>query len=162
MRLSIGIGLIEVVRLSNIDVSVFSPLRWEHFPHDADMGIRGFGPTPAKAFEQAALAMTAAITDLGLVRLEKEIEIELEAPKLDLLFIDWINTLVFEMADKRMVFGAFRVDINNGRLKGKALGEKVSRERHVPAVEVKGATFTELVVVEEQTGLWRAQCVIDV
>jgi SHS2 domain-containing protein len=154
--------LIEGVRLSNIDVSDFSPLRWEHFPHDADMGIRGFGATPAKAFEQAALAMTAVITDLGLVRLEKEIEIEFEAPKLDLLLIDWINALVFEMADKRMVFGAFRVDISNGRLKGKAKGETVSRERHAPAVEVKGATFTELAVVEERPGFWRAQCVIDV
>ena len=154
--------MIEGVRLSNVDFSDFSRLRWEHFAHDADMGIRGFGPTPAKAFEQAALAMTAVVTDVGLVQLEKEIEIELEAPKLDLLFIDWINALVFEMADKRMVFGAFRVDINNGRLKGKALGEKVSRERHAPAVEVKGATFTELVVVEERPGLWRAQCVIDV
>ena len=156
MRLCIGIGLIEVVRLSNIDVSVFSPLRWEHFPHDADMGIRGFGPTPAKAFEQAALAMTAVIADLGLIRLEREIEIELEAPKLDLLFIDWINALVFEMADRRMVFGAFNVDIGNGRLKGRAFGETISRERHAPAVEVKGATFTELAVVEDRPGLWRA------
>ncbi|MGA3065140.1 MAG: archease [Methylocystis sp.] len=72
--------------MSNVDFSDFSRLRWEHFAHDADMGIRGFGPTPAKAFEQAALAMTAVVTDVGLVQLEKEIEIELEAPKLDLLF----------------------------------------------------------------------------
>jgi len=148
--------------LSSIDVSAVSFPRWEHFAHDADMGIRGFGPTPAKAFEQAALAMTAVISDPGLVRLEKEIEIELEAPKLDLLLVDWINALVFEMADKRMVFGAFNVDIGNGRLKGKALGETISRERHSPAVEVKGATFTELAVVEDRPGLWRAQCVIDV
>ena len=126
------------------------------------MGIRGFGPTPAKAFEQAALAMTAVITNLGLVRPEKEIEIELEAPKLDLLLIDWINALVFEMADKRMVFGAFSVEIRNGRLKGRAFGETISRERHAPAVEVKGATFTELAVVEDRPGLWCAQCVIDV
>ncbi len=140
----------------------FAPVRWEHFPHAADMGIRGFGPTPAKAFEQAALAMTAAVTDLGLVQLERQVEIELEASKLDLLFIDWINALVFEMADKRMVFGAFSVEIGNGRLKGRAFGETVSRERHTPAVEVKGATFTELAVVEERPGLWRAQCVIDV
>ena len=148
--------------MSSIDVpAVFFP-RWEHFPHDADMGIRGFGPTPAKAFEQAALAMTAVIADLSLVRLEKEIEIELEAPKLDLLLIDWINALVFEMADKRMVFGAFNVDIENGRLKGRAFGETISRERHAPAVEVKGATFTELAVVEDRPALWRAQCVIDV
>ena len=66
------------------------------------------------------------------------------------------------MADKRMVFGAFNVDIENGRLKGRAFGETVSRERHAPAVEVKGATFTELAVVEDRPGLWRAQCVIDV
>jgi len=148
--------------LSDEGRSDFASVRWEHFPHAADVGIRGFGPTPAKAFEQAALAMTAAATDLGLVQLERQVEIELEASKLDLLFIDWINALVFEMADKRMVFGAFSVEIGNGRLKGRAFGETVSRERHAPAVEVKGATFTELAVVEERPGLWRAQCVIDV
>lgn len=142
--------------------SDFAPVRWEHFPHAADVGIRGFGPTPAKAFEQAALAMTAAVTDLGRVQLERQVEIELQASQLDLLFIDWINALVFDMADKKMVFGAFRVEIGNGRLKGRAFGETVSRERHAPAVEVKGATFTELAVVEERPGLWRAQCVIDV
>jgi SHS2 domain-containing protein len=25
--------------------------RWEHFDHGADIGVRGFGPTPAAAFE---------------------------------------------------------------------------------------------------------------
>ena len=149
-------------RLSKVDVSESSPLRWEHFPHGADIGIRGFGPTPARAFEQTALAMTAVVTDLGLVRLEKAIEFDVEAPKLDLLLIDWINALVFEMADRRMVFGAFSVEISNGLLKGKAFGEAVSRERHAPAVEVKGATFTELAVVEDRPGRWRAQCIIDV
>ena len=28
---------------------------WEHFAHDADIGIRGWGATPAEAFAQAAL-----------------------------------------------------------------------------------------------------------
>ncbi len=148
--------------MSNGDVSNSSTPRWEHFPHGADIGIRGFGPTPARAFEQAALAMTAVVTYLELVQLEQAIEIEVEAPKLDLLLIDWINALVFEMADKRMLFGAFSVDISNGRLKGRAFGEAVSRERHAPAVEVKGATFTELAVVEDRPGCWRAQCIIDV
>ena len=26
---------------------------WEHFPHDADVGVRGPGATTAEAFEQA-------------------------------------------------------------------------------------------------------------
>jgi SHS2 domain-containing protein len=139
----------------------FSP-RWEHFPHGADMGIRGFGPTPETAFEQAALAMTAVVTDPHLVRAEQKVEIEAAAPKLDLLLVDWINALVYEMAERGMIFGAFTVAISGGRLTGRAVGERVSRERHAPAVEVKGATFTELAVVEDLPGLWRAQCVIDV
>ena len=81
---------------------------------------------------------------------------------LDLLLVDWLNALIYEMAERRMVFGAFHVKIENDRLKGRALGEAVSRARHAPAVEVKGATYTELAFVEDRPGLWRAQCVIDV
>ncbi len=61
-----------------------------------------------------------------------------------------------------MVFGAFEATVEKSRLKGRAVGESVSRERHAPAVEVKGATYTELAFVEDRPGLWRAQCVIDV
>jgi tRNA-splicing ligase RtcB (3'-phosphate/5'-hydroxy nucleic acid ligase) len=35
---------------------------WAHFPHEADVGVCGFGATPAEAFEQAALASTAVVT----------------------------------------------------------------------------------------------------
>ncbi len=42
--------------------SVSREARWEHFPHAADVGVRGFGKTPAEAFEQAALALTAVVT----------------------------------------------------------------------------------------------------
>ena len=136
--------------------------RWEHFPHDADLGVRGFGATPAEAFVQAALAMCAAIVDLAAVRRDQAIDIEREASSLDLLLLDWLNALVYEMAARRMIFGAFEVVIVDGKLKARALGEKISRERHAPAVEVKAATFTELAVREDRPGLCRAQCVIDV
>ena len=38
-------------------------VHWELFPRQADVGVRGFGATEAEAFEQAALAMTAVVTD---------------------------------------------------------------------------------------------------
>ena len=136
--------------------------RWEHFPHDADIGVRGYGATPGEACEQAALATMAAILDPATVRLVQTVDFALEAPSLDLLLVDWLNALIYEMAERRMVFGAFHVKIENDRLKGRALGEVVSRVRHAPAVEVKGATYTELAFVEDRPGLWRAQCVIDV
>ena len=85
-----------------------------------------------------------------------------EAPNTDLLLVDWLNALVFEMAIRGLVFGAFEVAIEGGRLTGEARGEAVSRERHQPAVEIKGATLTELAVTRETDGTWRAQCVVDV
>lgn len=136
--------------------------RWEHFPHDADIGVRGYGATPGEACEQAALAMMAAILDPATVRLEQAIDVDVEAPRLDLLLVDWLNALIYEMAERRMLFGAFEVKIENRHLKGRALGEPASRARHAPAVEAKGATYTELAFVEDRPGLWRAQCVIDV
>ena len=47
---------------------------WEHFHHVADVGIRGIGPTLGSAFEQAAKAMTAAVTDPDAIKPEKTIE----------------------------------------------------------------------------------------
>ena len=41
---------------------------WEHFPHDADVGIRGIGPTKADAFAQAAVALTAIIAEPATIR----------------------------------------------------------------------------------------------
>ncbi|KAB2849048.1 MAG: archease [Hyphomicrobiaceae bacterium] len=138
------------------------PARWEHFAHDADMGVRGYGPTPGGAFEQAALAMTGVVAEPATVRPEMSIEIACEAPNLELLLVDWLNAIVFEMATRHILFGKFDVDIEGTRLRARAHGEPISRQRHAPAVEVKGATMTALEVVEDSPGHWRAQCVVDV
>ena len=49
--------------------------RWEHFPHGADIGIRGIGRSKNEAFEQAALAMTQVITDAKLVAVREAVSI---------------------------------------------------------------------------------------
>jgi len=135
---------------------------WELFAHDADVGVRGRGRSLAEAFENAALAMTAAITDPATVRLAETVRIECAAPDPELLLVDWLNALVFEMATRGMVFGAFRVRLADGRLTAEATGETVDPARHAPAVEVKGATYTALQAAQDAHGLWTAQCVIDV
>jgi tRNA nucleotidyltransferase (CCA-adding enzyme) len=124
--------------------------------------VRGYGATPAQAFEQAALALAAAIAELASITPKETVEIHAEAPSLDLLLVDWLNAIVYEMAERRMIFGAFEVTISATKLIARAHGEAVSRERHAPAVEPKGATFTELDVSEIAPGQWRAQCVVDV
>jgi len=135
---------------------------WEHFPHEADMGVRGVGATVEKAFEQAALAMTAVITDPAKVAASETIEIACQAPDDELLFVDWLNALIYEMATRKLLFSRFEVHINEHYLTARAWGEPLNPEKHQPAVEIKGATYTALRVAREANGEWMAQCVVDV
>jgi SHS2 domain-containing protein len=134
---------------------------WEHFPHEADMGIRGVGATKAQAFEQAALAMTAVVTDPQAVKDERLVHLECEASDDELLFADWLNSLIYEMSAHKMLFSRFSVQLEGQRLLGDAWGEPVDPMRHHPAVEIKGATYTALRVAQEN-GEWVAQTVVDV
>ena len=134
---------------------------WEHFPHEADIGVRGVGLTKAQAFEQAALALTAVVTDLQTVEARQPIEVECEAPDDELLFADWLNSLIYEMSARKMLFSRFSVQVDGHHLRGQAWGESVDPGRHHPAVEIKGATYTSLRVGQEK-GEWVAQTVVDV
>ena len=135
--------------------------RWEHYEHGADVGVRGLGATKAEAFEQAAIAMTGAITDAVSVRPLEQVSLSCEAPDDELLLAEWLNALVYEMATRRMLFSKFEVRMENGKLDAQAWGEALDAERHHPAVEVKGATLTTLRVARHEDG-WLAQTVIDV
>jgi tRNA nucleotidyltransferase (CCA-adding enzyme) len=137
------------------------PARWEHFPHGSDVGVRGYGPTPAAAFEQAALALTAAVTS-ARVEPALSVEVSCQAPDLELLFIDWLNSIIYEMAVRRMLFARFSVRIEGARLEGALWGEPVDVARHAPACEPKGASYAALRVAAEPNGVWAAACVIDV
>jgi tRNA nucleotidyltransferase (CCA-adding enzyme) len=143
--------------------SAFPPTRgnWEHFPHDADVGVRGFGKTASVAFEQAALALTAVVTDADVAGIAL-VEVACEAPDVELLFVEWLNAVIFEMSVRRMLFGRFSVRIDGSRLQGQLWGEPVDVSRHRPACEPKGATYTALRVAPDANGTWSAGCVVDV
>ena len=137
-------------------------MHWETFAHEADVGVRGSGATLAEAFAGAAMAMTAAICDPQKVGAGETVNIECAAPDDELLLLDWLNALVYEMATRRMLFSRFDVRIADHRLQATAWGEAVDVARHEPAAEVKGATFCELAVRQSPDGTWMAQCIVDV
>ena len=135
---------------------------WEHFYHAADIGVRGIGRTLDQAFEQTALAMTAVIVKPDKIVEKEEVRLIVSAPDSELLLFEWLNALIYEMATRRMLFQRFQVEIVEQELHGRAWGEKIDMQRHQPAVEIKGATFTELKIRQISGGLWLAQCVVDV
>ena len=156
---------------------------WEHYSHPADMGIRGVGPTKEQAFCQAALALTAVITDLQVIEPKGVVEISCEEQDDELLFVCWLNALIYEMATRGMLFSKFEINIArrpprvflsedrsggetrgqaNHRLRAKAWGEKIDVKKHSPAVEVKAATYADLKVQQNKNGSWLVQCIVDV
>ena len=136
--------------------------RWELYEHEADIGVRGFGASPAEAFKQAAVALAAVVTEPASIIQKQFVQLDCEADDLELLFVDWLNALIYEMAIRKMLFSRFEIQIDGVRLHASAWGERVEPARHCPAVEPKGATYTDLHVRQQTDGTWVAQCVVDV
>ena len=136
--------------------------RWEHFSHQADIGVRGFGASKEEAFEQAGLALTGVITEVNSLEPKDLVEVSCDAPNDELLLVDWLNAIVYEMATRKMLFGKFQVHFEADRLRASLWGQPIDVAKHQPAVEVKGATYTELKVQCGPDGTWIAQCVVDV
>ncbi|WP_338151665.1 archease [Legionella norrlandica] len=134
---------------------------WEHFTHEADIGIRGVGPTLIDAFEMGALALTNVITDSERIKPIKSIKIHCEAPNEEILFTDWLNAVIYNMQIHNMLFCEFHIKRDELNLEATIKGEKINQEKHQPVVEVKGATYTEL-KVHKKNNTWIAQCVVDV
>lgn len=142
---------------------------WNHWEHRADIGVEGRGADLAEAFAQAALALTAVITEPSGVAERSSIDVACAAADAQALLVEWLEALVFEMAVRRTVFGRFEVQVDEDPSGGAerwglvatVWGEPVDVARHAPAVEVKGVTWHGLVVARAGDE-WVARAVVDV
>lgn len=134
----------------------------EHFEHQADMGVRGFGRTCEEAFEQAARALTAVVVPLKSVEAKQSLTVHCAAADIELLLLDWLNAVVYQMSAGKMIFRRFKVHLQGTQLDGELFGEMLNVERHQPGGEVKAATATALRVAKLSDGMWLAQLVVDV
>ena len=152
-------------------------MSWQTFPHEADVGVRGCGATLAEAFAGAATALTSVVCAPAEVVARESVCITCRAPDRELLLVDWLNALIYEMATRHLLFSRFEVAIDGVEqggeegeqgsggeltLKATVFGEAIDVARHQPAAEAKGASFCELRVAHAEDGKWCAQCVVDV
>lgn len=135
---------------------------FELFTHASDMGVRGRGKTIERAFENVGLALTSMVTDLQLVSPKESVKIKRSAPDLELLLLDWLNAIIYEMSTRNMLFCCYEVHIKDLTLEATLIGEEVDRSRHAPIVEPKAATFSELKVEQLPDDHWLVQAVIDI
>jgi len=134
--------------------------RYRYFDHDADVGVVGSGDTLDEAFEAAAAATFALMTELSEVRPERSVRVEFEEADTELALVRWLNLLLATAREHGLVFSEFRLERDGVLWRGTAAGEPWRGDLQ-RGVEVKGATLTMLNV--RQTGdRWEAGCVVDV
>ena len=121
---------------------------YELIEHTADVGVKAFGKTLAEAFENAAKAMFDIITDNSEIESVGQFDIELEASDLEQLAVDWLSDLLFLHSAKNLVFGFFKVELDekNSKLSAHVFGEPYTTSKHKIGVEIKAVTYHMLKV----------------
>lgn len=131
-----------------------------YFDHEADIGIIGFGKTLEAAFCNGAEALFALTTELTEVETTKFLTIQFEEDALDFAFVRWLNLLIAKAQAEHMIFTKFALTHVGNQWIGELSGDHW-RKGYIRHIEVKGATLTELKVIEVNNE-WKAQCVVDV
>jgi SHS2 domain-containing protein len=122
--------------------------KYELIDHTADIAIKAYGKNLSEAFENAAKAMFDIITDSSEVESIGQYDIELEAPDLEQLLVDWLSELLYLNTARNQVFGFFKVELDekNIKLKAKVFGDKFDLSKHKIGAEIKAVTYHMLEV----------------
>jgi len=136
--------------------------KYEIIEHTADIGVKAFGKTLSEAFENAAKGMFDIITDKSEVESTGQYEIKLDAPELEQLLVDWLSELLFLNASQNLVFGFFKVEIDEKKktLKAQVFGEKYDISKHKVGTEIKAVTYHMLEVKNKKP--YHAQVLFDI
>lgn len=135
---------------------------FEVIEHTADIGVRAYGCTLARAFENAALGMFSLMVPLSQVQTSQERAIEVQARDREGLLVAWLSELLYIFDVEHLVFRRFVVrEINDRYLRAIAWGEPFDPERHEPGLGVKAITRHMLLVEETEKG-YRVQVILDI
>ena len=119
---------------------------YEVIDHTADICIKAYGNNLSEAFDHAAKGMFDIITDNSSVESVGEYDISLDAPDLEQLLVDFLSDLLFLNTAKNLVFGSFKIKIDNNHISAKIFGEEYNTSKHKIGVEIKAVTYHMLEV----------------
>lgn len=123
--------------------------KYELIDHTADVGVKAYGTSVSEAFSHAARAMFDLITDNSPIDEVGEFTIELDAPDLEQLLVDWLSELLYIHDVDGLVFSRFEISLNKTHLSAKAFGESFNTNKHKIGMEIKAATYHMLMVQEK-------------
>lgn len=130
--------------------------------HTADIGFQTWGNSPSELFANAALALQSIAVEMDAVQERFVYPIAAAGDDYESLLVNWLNELLYYLDGARVVIGRFQIDqISPERVSGKGWGEPREKSRHAPKLVLKGVTYHQLSIREEE-GRWTAQVFLDI
>ena len=135
---------------------------YEVIEHTADVGLIARGGDMRKLFVNAVLGMLSLMVDLDGVERREERRIEVRARDREGLLVRWLTELLYFLDAEEMVFRRLEIEeLSDTHLRGRALGERIDRDRHRLHFGVKAVTRHMLEIAPEDGG-YRATILFDI
>lgn len=132
---------------------------FEILEHTADVGVRAWGPSLERAFEQATHGLLDIVGAWAPGPGERH-AIEVDANDLGGLLVDWLGEVLY-LQDSRdvVVSGLHLEDVGDRRARGWV--ELAPRPVEIEGTAVKAVTYHQL-AVERRGGRWEATVFLDI
>ena len=139
---------------------------YQYFDHTGDIGVTLTGRTVDELFASAAAAFTDSITALPEVEPRRPEELDVAAPELDLLLVDFLSELLYRFDTRSWLTREAHVEVREQdggwELQGTLLGEKHDPARHHIRVLIKAVTYHQLTVMSAGDNQWHGKVVFDI
>ena len=133
--------------------------------HTADVGIEATGRTLEELFRECLGALTDCLTRRRDIEPVDCFEVELAAPDLGQLLVDFLQESIFLYETVGVVFADARVAVRQDRgawhLTAELVGEVHDPDRHGLGTLIKAVTYHQLRVERHDDG-WRARVILDI
>lgn len=128
--------------------------KYEFLDHTADVQMHVWGEDLKEAFESAAVAMTAYITDINQVNISQKETVSVEAEDLNGLLYRFLDAVLFlfnaepYLLSKRVRILEFRHDTEFA-IRAECYGEPFEMGRHPQGTEIKAITYSAMKIMSE-------------
>ena len=138
---------------------------YEFFDHTGDVGVALRGRTLDELFASAALAFSDTITPLSAIDPRRPEEVDVAAPELELLLVDFLSELLYRFDTRAWITREAQVEVRERdggwQLEGTLIGERHDPARQPVKILIKAVTYHGL-QVKRGGEMWRANVVFDI
>jgi SHS2 domain-containing protein len=135
---------------------------FEILEHTADIGFRVRGSTQAELFESAAEALVSIAIEVDDVSPRQPYPLAAAGEDLESLLVNWLSEVLFWLDARQVAMRRFEVrELAPTRLTAHAFGEPRNPERHHARLVVKGVTYHQLRIWQDENGWW-AEVFLDI